>query len=211
MPRFRLHTLLIVTLLCAIGIALGNAAYSRGKAKLIDLSPRDVEKLFPPAEIVEDNGRFRLTLRSRYQSIANVAKRLELNQLILNADALDRHQITFESYEREALQEVLSMWPKGDTRTADGNTFVVSGRVENQDNRALVEASVTLLRGDTVVGKGSTRRDGTFTISFEFTPSNRYQLRVDWPEVPRNGNMSTRHFAITNDTPERLVRIRVQQ
>ena len=93
--------------LLAVVISAGNALVARTKAEIRTLTDRETDRLFPPAKIVEENGRFRVTVRSRFNTVAEVAELIGLNQLIANEEAQERHQITFESFESGALQELI--------------------------------------------------------------------------------------------------------
>ena len=198
-------------MMCAIAIAIGNSYYQRGTARLAAMPPGEIDRLFPVAKVVEDKGRFRVTLRSRFVPIAEVAQRIGLDQLIANGDSLDRHQITFESYEQATLEELIAKWPIGDTRTADENRCAISGHVTNQDDRPAAGADITLLHASKPVGDGVVRRDGTFTISFDFQASSDYSLRITWAGSSQSHQMQTRTFAMAPGIQERLVRVRIRQ
>ena len=210
---------MIVVLICAIGITIGNAYYSRGTARLVNLPTKEIDRLFPKAKVTEDNGRFRVTLRSRYRPVAEVAQRIGLDQLIPDEDKSDRHEITFESYERAALEALTDEWPRGDIRSANKAHCVISGHITNQHDRPVAQASVTLFRATAAIGEGTTRGDGTFTIGFLKSNQNdgmtrsdaNYHLQIRWVNVSADHQMVTRSFTIMPDTQERLVRIRIRQ
>ena len=210
--RFRLKGLLVAITLLAMSLGIRNAIVSRAQASLFSFPDKEIPKLFPDPKVVEEKGRFRVTFRTRYRPVYDVARDIGLNQPIAEHDKSDAFQITFESFERDALEELIELWPSGDRPSRD---CVISGRVSDQDDRPLEEALVTLLMNGLSIGQGETRNDGTFSFVLSSDQkriiSRRCLLRVEWQDASRDCQMDTPAFNLRTDQAERLLRVQIRR
>ncbi|MCA9217578.1 MAG: carboxypeptidase regulatory-like domain-containing protein [Planctomycetales bacterium] len=210
--RFRLKGLLATITLLAMSLGIRNAIVSRAQASLFSFPGKDIPKLFPDPKVVEENGRFRVTFRTRYRPVFEVARDIGLNQPIAEHDKSDAFQITFESYERGALEELIELWPGGDRPTPD---CVISGRVSDQNDRAVAEATVSLFMNGSWIGEGETRKDGTFSVRLascdQRNSNHQCLLRVKWQDASRDCQMDSPTFNLRADETERLLRVQVRR
>jgi len=204
---FSLRTLLVATAVIALGLGGFLAWRSAGMAKTTWLDPASIEaqQLSPRSEIENTgDGRFRLIYRTRNRPLSSLTGVVKWPPSYAATFQGDQGFVKIDTDDRQALDAALVAMQQADE--IPPGKFVIRGVVVDAEGEPVAEATVDFLGNYVYVNHFRTRDDGTFTMPLDAPASSGYWLRV---RVNDGQVRETRHFSLTVDEPERVVRIEV--
>lgn len=209
--QFSLRTLLLGISLVAIAFSamLSWDYLTTARTTWLDPASPEAARLVPEAVIVEKDGSYTATFTPRFRDMQELFAIMEKAQLPSGSRTAgyvghDGQQIEFTTSERPPLEARLTLLKTNDVLMP--GTFVIRGRVEDSEGRAVSKATVDLMGSYVYINHFQTREDGTFLMPIQPPPGRGYYLRIRYGDQA----MNTGSFTLDPENPEMVVVVRVK-